>query len=166
MCAEIPILRVLEMIFSAAGVMSVSYEVEKILTNYFDMITIYFQVKPLHEGKEKLFMDGQKVFKFSLREVPIVFNELLEKADLEKDDIDLFIFHQASAVILRQLKLKLNIPDEKWFQNIKNMGNTVSATIPIAIKQSIDSGLYKPNMKIMLMGFGVGLSVAGCIIRS
>ena len=89
-----------------------------------------------------------------------------EKADLEKDDIDLFIFHQASAVILRQLKLKLNIPDEKWFQNIKNMGNTVSATIPIAIKQSIDSGLYKPNMKIMLMGFGVGLSVAGCIIRS
>ncbi len=119
-----------------------------------------------HEGKEKLFMDGQKVFKFSLREVPKVFNELLEKADLEKDDIDLFIFHQASAVILRQLKLKLNIPDEKWFQNIKNMGNTVSATIPIAIKQSIDSGLYKPNMKIMLMGFGVGLSIAGCIIRS
>ena len=89
-----------------------------------------------------------------------------QKADLEKDDIDLFIFHQASAVILRQLKLKLNIPDEKWFQNIKNMGNTVSATIPIAIKRSIDSGLYKPNMKIMLMGFGVGLSVAGCIIRS
>ena len=98
--------------------------------------------------------------------IKFLFNELLEKADLEKDDIDLFIFHQASAVILRQLKLKLNIPDEKWFQNIKNMGNTVSATIPIAIKQSIDSGLYKPNMKIMLMGFGVGLSIAGCIIRS
>ncbi len=119
-----------------------------------------------YEGKEKLFMDGQKVFKFSLREVPKVFNELLDKADLKQADIDLFIFHQASAVILRQLKTKLHIPDNKWFQNIKNMGNTVSATIPIAIKQSIDSGLYKPNMNIMLMGFGVGLSVAGCIIRS
>ena len=118
------------------------------------------------KGKEKLFMDGQKVFKFSLREVPKVFNELLDKADLNKDDIDLFIFHQASAVILRQLKTKLRIPDNKWFQNIKNMGNTVSATIPIAIKQSIDRDLYKPNMNIMLMGFGVGLSVAGCIIRS
>ena len=119
-----------------------------------------------YEGKEKLFMDGQKVFKFSLREVPKVFNELLDKADLKQADIDLFIFHQASAVILRQLKTKLHIPDNKWFQNIKNMGNTVSATIPIAIKQSIDNGLYKPNMNIMLMGFGVGLSVAGCIIRS
>ena len=78
----------------------------------------------------------------------------------------MFVFHQASAVILRQLKIKLGIPDEKWFQNIKHIGNTVSATIPIAIKQAKDAGLFKPNMKIMLMGFGVGLSVAGCILRS
>ena len=53
-------MRVLEMIFSAAGVMSVSYEVEKILTCYFDMITIYFQVKPLQEGKEKFVSVIQK----------------------------------------------------------------------------------------------------------
>jgi len=111
-------------------------------------------------------MDGQIVFKFSFREVPKAFNELLNKAGLQQEDIDLFIFHQASAVILRQLKSKLNIPDEKWFQNIKNMGNTVSATIPIAIKQARDSGQFKPKMNVMLMGFGVGLSVAGCILRS
>ena len=119
-----------------------------------------------NNGKEQLFMDGKKVFKFSLREVPKAFNELLIKANLKQEDIDLFIFHQASAVILRQLKSKLNIPDEKWFQNIKNIGNTVSATIPIAIKQAKDSGQFKPKMNVMLMGFGVGLSVAGCIIRS
>ena len=119
-----------------------------------------------NNGKKQLFMDGKKVFKFSLREVPKAFNDLLNKAHLKQEDIDLFIFHQASAVILRQLKSKLNIPDEKWFQNIKNMGNTVSATIPIAIKQAKESGLYKPKMNIMLMGFGVGLSVAGCIVRS
>ena len=119
-----------------------------------------------NKGKEKLFMDGKKVFQFSLREVPKAFNELLYKAKLNQEDIDLFVFHQASAVILRQLKSKLNIPDEKWFQNIQNIGNTVSATIPIAIKQAKDRGLYKPNMNIMLMGFGVGLSVAGCIVRS
>ena len=119
-----------------------------------------------NNGKEQLFMDGKKVFKFSLREVPKAFNELLIKANLKQEDIDLFIFHQASAVILRQLKSKLNIPDEKWFQNIKDMGNTVSATIPIAIKQVKDSGQFKPKMNVMLMGFGVGLSVAGCIIRS
>ena len=119
-----------------------------------------------NNGKEQLFMDGKKVFKFSLREVPKAFNELLIKANLKQEDIDLFIFHQASAVILRQLKSKLNIPDEKWFQNIKDMGNTVSATIPIAIKQAKDSGQFKPKMNVMLMGFGVGLSVAGCIVRS
>ena len=118
------------------------------------------------EGKEELFMDGKEVFKFSIREVPKVVNSLLEKANLNKNDIDLFIFHQASAVILRQLKIKLDIPDEKWFQNIKDIGNTVSATIPIAIKQAKDAGLYKPGMKIMLMGFGVGLSIAGCILKS
>ena len=119
-----------------------------------------------NNGKEQLFMDGKKVFKFSLREVPKAFNELLIKANLKQEDIDLFIFHQASAVILRQLKSKLNIPDEKWFQNIKDMGNTVSATIPIAIKQAKNSGQFKPKMNVMLMGFGVGLSVAGCIVRS
>ena len=117
-------------------------------------------------GGEELFMDGKQVLKFSVREVPKVFDNLLSKAHLEKRDIDLFVFHQASAVILRQLKNKLNIPDDKWFQNIKNIGNTVSATIPIAIKQAIDGGLYKKNMNIMLMGFGVGLSVAGCILKS
>ena len=101
-------------------------------------------------GEEQLFQDGRQVFKFSFREVPKTFNELLEKANLDKSDIDLFIFHQASAVILRQLKSKLNIPDEKWFQNIQNIGNTVSATIPIAIKQAIDRGLYKPNMNIII----------------
>ncbi len=118
------------------------------------------------KGREELFMDGKEVFKFSIREVPKVFNNLLEKANLNKNDIDLFIFHQASAVILRQLKNKLDISDEKWFQNIKNIGNTVSATIPIALKQAKDAGLYKPDMKIMLMGFGVGLSIAGCILKS
>ena len=117
-------------------------------------------------GEEKLFQDGKQVFKFSYREVPKTFNELLEKANLDKSDIDLFIFHQASAIILKQLQTKLDIPDEKWFQNIRNIGNTVSATIPVAIKQARDAGLYKPNMNIMLMGFGVGLSIAGCIVKS
>ena len=117
-------------------------------------------------GEEQLFQDGRQVFKFSYREVPKTFNELLEKANLDKSDIDLFIFHQASAIILKQLQTKLDIPDEKWFQNIRNIGNTVSATIPVAIKQARDAGLYKPNMNIMLMGFGVGLSIAGCIVKS
>ena len=117
-------------------------------------------------GKENLFMDGKKILQFTMREVPIVFNDLLIKSGLDKEDIDLFIFHQASAVVLRRLKSKLKVPDEKWFENINEKGNTTSATIPIAIAEAKKNKIYKANMKIMLIGFGVGLSVAGCIVRS
>ena len=78
----------------------------------------------------------------------------------------MFIFHQASAVVLRRLKSKLKVPDEKWFENINEKGNTTSATIPIAIAEAKKNKIYKANMKIMLIGFGVGLSVAGCVVRS
>ena len=98
-------------------------------------------------------MDGQKVFKFSYREVPKAFNELLTKAELKQEAIDLFIFHQASAVILRKLKSKLNIPDDKWFQNIKSIGNTVSATIPIALKQAKGQWAIKTKYEYHVNGF-------------
>ena len=111
-------------------------------------------------------MDGQKVFKFSLREVPKVFNDLLDKADLEKSDIDLFIFHQASAVVLDRLQKKLGISNDKWVKIIKDLGNTVSATIPIAISTLKKENNFKNKKNYMLMGFGVGLSVGGCILST
>ena len=63
------------------------------------------------------------------------------------------------------LKKKLNIEDKKWFVDIQNLGNTVSATIPIAISTLKKTGNFPENKNVCLMGFGVGLSVAGCIIN-
>ena len=110
-------------------------------------------------------MNGPAVLKFSLDLVPIATQELLQKASLSKEDISLFLFHQASGVVLNKLKKKLDIEDKKWFVDIQNLGNTVSATIPIAISTLKKNGNFPENRNVCLMGFGVGLSVAGCILN-
>ena len=111
-------------------------------------------------------MDGPEVLKFSLKLVPEATFELLEKAKMKLDDIDLFIFHQASAVVLNKLQKKFNIDNSRWINTIEYFGNTVSATIPIVLNNLRDEDRLYKNKNIMLMGFGVGLSVAGCIISS
>lgn len=116
------------------------------------------------KGKNNLFMDGPSVLKFSLSLVPEATNDLLTKADLKMKDIDYFIFHQASAVVLNKLQKKLKVDDSKWANNIENFGNTVSATIPIAINLLKKEKKFSYSKKFLLMGFGVGLSVAGCIV--
>ena len=118
-----------------------------------------------HPSKANLYMNGPEVLKFSLGLVPIATHELLQKAALSKEDIGLFLFHQASGVVLNKLKKKLNIEDKKWFVDIQNLGNTVSATIPIAISNLKQNGTFPENRNVCLMGFGVGLSVAGCILN-
>ncbi|MDC3024132.1 ketoacyl-ACP synthase III [Alphaproteobacteria bacterium] len=115
-------------------------------------------------SKPNLHMNGPAVLKFSLDLVPQATQELLQKASLTKEDISLFLFHQASGVVLNKLRNKLNIDENKWFMDIKNLGNTVSATIPIAINTLKQNGKFPENSNVCLMGFGVGLSVAGCII--
>jgi len=116
------------------------------------------------QGKSSLYMDGPAVLKFSLSLVPEATKELLIKASLKKDDIDYFIFHQASAVVLNKLQKKLEIEDKKWVNKIANIGNTISATIPIAINILEEERKFNSSQKYLLMGFGVGLSVAGCIL--
>ncbi len=123
----------------------------------------FLTVKPIN-NKANLYMDGPAVLKFSLNLVPEVTHELLRRSSLKIEDIDYFIFHQASAVVLNKLKKKLQISDSKWVNEIENIGNTVSATIPIAINLLQKKNQFKNNKKYLLMGFGVGLSVAGCII--
>ncbi len=112
-----------------------------------------------------LFMNGPEVLKFTLRSIPKATNELLKKANLSQDDINMFIFHQASSVVLNKLQKKMNIKQSKWFCNLKEFGNTVSATIPIAINIAEHDKILKKGDNIMLMGFGVGLSYCGCIIK-
>jgi 3-oxoacyl-[acyl-carrier-protein] synthase III len=113
----------------------------------------------------RLHMNGSAIVNFSIKLVPQLLNDTLEKNNLKFEEIDLFIFHQASGFILNVLRKKCKIPEEKFVVCIENFGNTVSNTIPIALAESIAQGRAKKGMKIMLLGFGIGFTWAGTIIE-
>ncbi len=113
-------------------------------------------------SSDHLFMDGQEIFMFTLVKVPKMLKEVLSKNSLQKDDINLFVFHQANKYMLEHLRKKLKIDEDKFFVNLANVGNTVSSTIPIALCDAKDNGQLKGN--ILLAGFGVGLSWGATIL--
>ncbi len=112
-----------------------------------------------------LYMNGPAIFNFTLDTVPGTVESLMNKAGLEIQDIDLFVFHQATKFMLDSLRDKIGIPEEKFYFNMAEKGNTVSATIPIALRDAADEGKIQPGDTLMLVGFGVGYSWAGCIIE-
>ena len=114
---------------------------------------------------DALFMDGTEVFNFTLQRVPRMVIELMSKAGLTTDQIDLFIFHQANAYMLEALRKKLKIPEEKFVVSMAHCANTVSATIPIALHEAMEKAQVRPGSRVLLAGFGVGYSWAGCIAQ-
>ncbi len=111
-----------------------------------------------------LFMNGSEIFNFTSKMVPALIENVLTKNRLSLDDIDLFIFHQANKFMLTHLKKKIKIPDEKFYVDMEDCGNTVCSTIPIALDRFIDKIGVKPGAKVLLAGFGVGYSWGGCVI--
>ena len=111
----------------------------------------------LHNKKKEIFdMQGPEILSFALREVPTSINTYLKNNNISIEKIDKFIFHQANEFIIKSLQSKLNIPTNKIIIMMKNIGNTVSSSIPIALKQ-IEKKIKKGE-KILLIGFGGGLS--------
>lgn len=113
-----------------------------------------------------LFMDGPEIFNFTLDVVPRTIENVLAANGLKKDDIDLFVFHQANRFMLDAIRKVCALPSEKFYVNLEYTGNTVSSTIPIALKQLSDEGRLKEGMRVMLMGFGVGLSWGATIVKT
>lgn len=111
------------------------------------------------------FMDGPKVYEFTLDCIPNSIEECLNQNNLTESQINYFILHQANKYMLNQLRKKIGVEEEKFHNEVTLTGNTVSNTIPIALKQSIDNVLVKPNDYVLLSGFGVGLSWASTIIK-
>lgn len=116
-----------------------------------------------HKGK--LYMDGAKVFMFTMATVPKCVTALLDKARVRIGDIDLFIFHQASKLVIDNIVRRLGLPEEKVFANHHRVGNTVSASIPIALKDAVDEKRLKKGDQVMLVGFGVGYSWGACLLH-
>lgn len=112
-----------------------------------------------------LTMNGPDIFNFTLKAVPESVRRLLENAGKSQDEIDLFVFHQANRYMLEYLRKKLRLPDEKFVIWMENCGNTVSSTIPIALKEAARQGTLRPGALTMLVGFGVGLSWGACLVR-
>lgn len=112
-----------------------------------------------------LFMDGQSIFSFTLKQVPQLVVALLEKSGLSKEEVDLFVFHQANVFILEFLRKKLKIELEKFYYYIEQVGNTVSNSIPIALTETKKTNILNNKKHILLAGFGVGLSWAGCMLE-
>ena len=112
-----------------------------------------------------LYMNGGAIFNFTLETVPTMINQLLEKSSLAKEDIDYFVFHQANKFMLNTIRKVCGLPKDKFYIDLTNVGNTVSSTIFIALKDSIKDGKIKSGMTIMACGFGVGLSWGGTILK-
>ena len=112
-----------------------------------------------------LYMNGPEIFTFTIEAVPQVVKECLIKNNMTLDEIDYVIFHQANIYMIEYLRKKINIPKEKFYANILMTGNTVSATIPIAIEDCLNQGIIKQSFKVLLCGFGVGYSWGAVVIE-
>ncbi|MEK4129145.1 ketoacyl-ACP synthase III [Solibacillus sp. FSL W8-0474] len=116
-------------------------------------------------ARNNLYMNGPEVFNFAMREVPKAINELLNKENTTLGNYDFFVFHQANKYMLDALRRRIGIDQEKFSIQLNDSGNTVSSTIPIALKREIELGNVKKGDKVMLVGFGVGLSWSVCSIK-
>lgn len=103
-------------------------------------------------------MDGKEVFKFAVTAVPSIIKELCDKYSINKDEIDLFVLHQANSRIIEGVSKRLGVPLEKFPMNIDRMGNTSSASIPSLLTELKKAGQLKPGTKIIASGFGAGLT--------
>ena len=113
----------------------------------------------------KLRMNGSEIFSFTLSSIPPLVQQTLAKAELKLEDIDWFVFHQANKFMLEHLRDKIGIPKEKFAISLEECGNTVSSSIPIALKELSVAQQLKSGQRIMLVGFGVGYSWGATIIE-
>jgi 3-oxoacyl-[acyl-carrier-protein] synthase-3 len=110
-------------------------------------------------------MKSTEIFLFVIKTVPPLVKDTLAKNNLTIDEIDFFVFHQANNFLLETLRKKLGIPEEKFFNNIEDTGNTDSSTIPIVLKELDDKKIIKRGMKILLAGFGIGYTWGATVIE-
>lgn len=110
-------------------------------------------------------MKGNELFKVAVRSMADISAEMIEKAGLTIDDIDLVIPHQANQRITDAVASRLGVPDEKVYSNIAEHGNTSSASIPIAMDECIETGRIKEGTIVLLTAFGGGVTWGGTVIR-
>lgn len=112
-----------------------------------------------------LYMNGGAVFNFTLDIVPRMMEQVLQKNNLVKEDVDYYVFHQANKFMLSTIRKICALPKNNFYINLSETGNTVSSTVIIALKDCLDNKIIQPGMRVMISGFGVGLSWGGTILK-
>ena len=115
--------------------------------------------------EDYLYMNGSAIFNFTLETVPPLMKSLLSKSGLEKEDVDYYVFHQANKYMLSTIRKVCGLPADKFYVDLEETGNTVSSTILIGLKECLKAGKIAPGMKVMVCGFGVGLSYGAGILQ-
>ena len=110
-------------------------------------------------------MDGQAVYKFAVGTVPKVVSEAVDKAGLSLDEIDHFVLHQANQRIIESVAKRLKQPMEKFHMNLQECGNISAASVPILLDSLNKNGMIKANERIVLAGFGAGLTWGAAVIQ-
>lgn len=121
-------------------------------------------IEPRHRRRwaSDLYMDGPALINFTVGKIPDLLNKILDEVGMTMDEVDFFLFHQATLKMLSQLQQTINVEDARVPILMRNIGNTVSSTLPILIRQMRERGDMNSEMKNLLVGFGVGWSWAGC----
>jgi 3-oxoacyl-[acyl-carrier-protein] synthase III len=112
----------------------------------------------------RLYQNGHEVFKFAVRIMQSASLEAIEQAGLHSDDISLFVPHQANLRIIEAARERLGLPPERVVVTLQEYGNTSTASIPLALKDSLDAGKIAPGDRLLLVAFGGGLSWASTVL--
>lgn len=117
------------------------------------------------EFQKYLQMDGREVFAFAVRQVPLNVETALEKAGLAIEDVDLFVLHQANRRIIEGIAKRLGADLTRFPLNLDRVGNTSSAAIPLLLDELNRQGRLQRGMKLVLSGFGAGLTCGACVLE-
>ena len=111
------------------------------------------------------YMNGEAIFNFTIDIVPTLIEETAHKNQINSEDVDYYVFHQANKFMLNTIRKVCRISKDKFYINLENTGNTTSSTIPIGLKDCLNNGIIGSGQKVMVAGFGVGLSWAATILK-
>ena len=111
-------------------------------------------------------MDGQNVFRFAVSTLPMCVDKLLEKSGLSLEDVDWVVCHQANQRIIDASIRRLGVPAEKFYKNLDRFANTSAASVPLAIAEMKESGKLVSGQRVIMVGFGGGLTWAGVMMQA
>lgn len=119
----------------------------------------------IQRSGQMLQMDGKAVFRFAIEAIVEGIEEVLKKAELDIKDVDLFVPHQSNYRIIAKVAEKLNLSIDRFQISIEDHANTAAASVPLAIKDALDSGKIGKSSTVLTVGYGAGLGIAASIFK-